>query len=64
MADDPTMISTSTSKDSTCNRKIELDGKEYLKQREVDVSSSSMGAPFSTATNCTVEVTSVSKKLV
>ena len=61
MADDPNVLSTAPDEEIQCNRKITIKNSNNRNDREFDVSSSNMGAPFSTATNCTVEVISLLK---
>ena len=61
MADDPKESSSFKDEDEKCNRKIIIKDSIIQNEREFDVSSTSMGAPFTTATNCTVEITSLSK---
>ena len=61
MADDPNTIPSPADEKIKCNRKIAIKNSGKRRDREFFISSTSMGAPFSTATNCTIEITSLLK---
>ena len=61
MADDPNTVPSSTDEKTKCNRKIAIKNSGKRNDREFYISSTSMGAPFATATNCTIEITSLLK---
>ena len=61
MADEPKESSHLKDESKMCNRQIVIKNSNKQNEREFEVSSASMGAPFSAATNCTVEITSMLK---
>ena len=61
MADEPKDIFDATDENLKCNRKIFIRNSKVQREREFYLSSASMGAPFSSAKNCTVDITSLLK---
>ena len=59
MADDPNSVSSPSDEKGKCNRKIDIINSGKRNDRQFYISSTSMGTPFSTATNCTIEITSL-----